>query len=92
MSYPKCWGATIDQPLSCWNSYTVSVCAIESYCCSCRVNWDIIESRESDKLNVMKLWDKFTVPEITLQQVIEHGDLNLPAGLDELPCDPNILC
>ena len=40
------------------------------------VNWDIVESRESSVLNVQKLWDKFSLPEITVQQVIELGEGN----------------
>lgn len=40
------------------------------------VNWDIVENRESTSLNVQKLWDKFTIPEITINQVIELSSGN----------------
>jgi len=40
------------------------------------VNWEVMESRESTSLNVQKLWDKYSVPEITIQQVIELSEGN----------------
>jgi len=40
------------------------------------IEWPISESRESTSLNVQKLWDKYTVPEITIQQVIELTEGN----------------
>jgi len=38
------------------------------------IDWAIMENRESTLLNVQKLWDKYTVPEITIQQVIELSE------------------
>lgn len=40
------------------------------------VNWDVVENRESTSLNVQKLWDKYTIPEITINQVIELSEGN----------------
>ena len=40
------------------------------------VHWAIVENRESTSLNVQKLWDKRSVPEVTLQQVIELSEGN----------------
>lgn len=40
------------------------------------VNWDIVENRESTNLNVQKLWDKFSIPEITFNQVVELSEGN----------------
>lgn len=49
------------------------------------INWDILENRESDKLNVQKLWDKYTIPEITISQVIElSGDNPLYTEVQKL--------
>lgn len=39
-------------------------------------HWAIMENRESTSLNVQKLWDKRSIPEITLNQVIELSEGN----------------
>lgn len=38
------------------------------------VNWEVMENRESTILNVQKLFNKRTIPEITLNQVIELNE------------------